>query len=362
MGRLLRSLTVLALLLLPLVGLASQPDQAAPETITGGAADLAASDRLPAAQAGAAQINAAQIGFETLTPTPTPTLTLTIDPENTPEPTPFPTATPEIQPEAVLLLDIRYDMGVLADDRFGVGARPIGYNNNASQFDAQLGLLTRSDLELLASAIINPGNRPTEWIGAFPGTPYSIARDIRHDLELLASLVYGKDKRPAGWLGGDPLLRCNRSTQTLITLLERGGVYRLDIPANTPNFCREAELAVTKFVDTQILANAQVGNLFSDQVAMLSAHQIDSEVAVAFLDSAASRNVGVIPNGEPIQVIARSYVPFSKMMLISGLDFQVFVEYTNTTVTDQQFRALPNVDSLQIAPGCFADWCDTSQG
>ncbi|HEX2620020.1 MAG TPA: hypothetical protein VHL11_07730, partial [Phototrophicaceae bacterium] len=298
-----------------------------------------------------------QVGFVTLTPTLVPTVTTTIDPENTPEPTAFPTKAPELTADVLLLLDVRHDMGVLADDRFGPGARPIGWNFGITNYDPQIALLTRGDLELLATAVINPTARPEDWIGAFSSTPYAVARDERYDLELLANLVYGKDHRPEGWIGGDPLLRCNRSTQTLVALLERGGVYHLTIPPNTPNFCHDTELDVTKFVETQILANAQVGSLFNDQVTLLAKNEITSEIAVAFLDSAATRRVGVIPNGTPIQVIGRSYVQFSKMMLVSGADFQVFVDYTNTTVDDQQFRGLPNVESLEIAPACFADWC-----
>lgn len=281
-----------------------------------------------------------------------------IDPERTPEPTPFPTATPVIAAEVYLLQETRRDLELLADDQFGIGQRPAGWNGDPGLFNPQIALLTRGDLELLAAAIINPERRPDGWIGAFSSTPYAVARDVRYDLELLANLVYGRDSRPAGWIAGDPLLRCNRAVQTLVALLERGGIYRVEIAANTPNFCRELELDVTRFVETQILANTQTGELFSDNVALLSEHQITTTLAIAFLDSPANKKVGVIPNGSPIQPVARSYADFSKMMLVRGDGFEVFIDYTNSTVTAQQFRALPNATSLQTAPSCFARWCE----
>lgn len=336
MARLLRILTVGLLVLLPLVVMVSQQDQAA------------AGDAINPEQG---------VGFLTLTPTLIPSMTYTIDPENTPEPTPFPTAAPQLTADVLLVVDVRRDLELFADDQFGPGVRPLGWNLAVSQYDPQIVALTRGDLELMATALINADSRPSGWTGAFPSTPYAIARDTRHDLELLADRLYGKTRRPTGWIGGDPLLSCNRSTQTLVNLLERGGIYRLQLEPNNPDFCRDAELDVSKFVETQILANAQIGNLFNDQVALLSSHQITTNIAVGFLDSRATRQVGTIPNGTPIQVIARSTVQFSKMMLVSGTDFQLFVEYTNTSVTEQQFRALPNFESLEISPYCFTDWC-----
>ncbi|MBC8100903.1 MAG: hypothetical protein H7Y11_15795 [Armatimonadetes bacterium] len=293
----------------------------------------------------------------TIDPLVTPSVTPTIDPENTPEPTPFPTATPVVPADVFVLLDARQDIELMADVELGAGQRPPGWYGVISPYEPQIALLTRSDLETLASALINPQTRPVTWTGAFPSTPYAIARDVRYDLELLADLVYGLDSRPEGWLGGDPLLRCNRGTQTLVALLDRGGVYRLDISPNAPDFCREAELAVTQFTEQQILANAQLTELFTDNVAILASNQIDSEIALAYLDKQATRSLGVVPNGTPIQVIARSYASFSNMMLINGDGFNVFVDYTATTVTDQQFRSLPNVDSVEYVTNCFALWC-----
>src|SRR5690606_1610206 len=97
-----------------------------------------------------------------------------------------------------------------------------------------------------------------------------------------------------------------------------------------------------------------------DQVAILSPNQVNSDIAVAFLDSAATRNVGTIPNGTPIQVLGKSNASFSRMMLVSGDGFQVYVDYQSTTVTEQQFANLPNATSLNLTTNCFATWCKSS--
>ncbi len=307
--------------------------------------------------------------FDPFAPTFDPFATPTFDPfsqetpfnpEFTPEPTPFPTATPVIEPETNLLLDAIRDMNLLADAMLGGGVRPEGWNGSQDPFNPDLAVMARSDLETLASEYINPDIRPRGWIGAVGSTPFAIARDVRHDVEQLADLVYGPDTRPEIWTGGNPLMRCNRATQTLIALLERGGVFKLEIDPNDPEFCRNAELTVTQFTDEEILANTGLTELFTDQVAILSPNQVNTDIAIAFLDSAASRNVGTIPNGTPIQVLGKSTASFSRMMLVSGDGFQVYVDYQNTTVTAQQFSNLPNAASLDVAPGCFASWCKSS--
>jgi hypothetical protein len=338
-ARYLRLLTILFLLLMPLAAMVSQNRSQSVEDPT-------------------ATPTASETPDPNILLTSTATPTSTIDPENTPEPTPFPTATPEIPAEVFVLLDVRTDMERLADENFGVGSRPAGWNGVISPFEPQIALLTRADLELLATTLINPTARPAAWIGAFASTPFAVARDVRHDLEQLADYVYGRDARPDGWLGGDPLMRCNRATQALVALLQRGGIYRLEVQANAPNFCREVELSVTRFTETELLANA--GNLFSNQVSLLAEHEITTDFAVAFLDPGAVGRVGRIPRGTPIQVLGRSTTAFSNMMLVQGDSFIVFVEYTNTTVSEAQFRGLNNWEGLQLSTGCFADWCGTN--
>lgn len=340
MARLLRLITIAILLILPLIAVVTQGTEVE-------------QDVTPTPTDPNFMLTPTDPNFM-LTPT------ATIDPENTPEPTPFPTQTPDIPVEVFLLLDARRDMELMADEKIGIGSRPTGWNGEISPFEPQIALLTRADLELLAATLINVDRRPSGWTGAIASTPYAVARDVRYDLEQLADVVYGPNSRPTGWFGGDPLLRCNRATQTLVSLLQRGGIFRLDIPANTPNFCREAELAVTRFTETELLANAQIGELFSDQVTLLSENEINTDLAVAYLEPGATGRLGVIPNGTPIIAVGRSYAAFSNMLLVQGDSFIVFVEYINTTVSEQQFRGLPNWEALQVDTNCFADWCGRS--
>lgn len=269
------------------------------------------------------------------------------------------TPTPAAPPQTFVWLDVRKDLELMASDRLGGSTRPQGWSGPpADWLNPDIPLLTRLDLELLATTLINSDQRPDGWIGAVASVPIYIARDGRHDIELLADLMYGDNVRPLGWTGGDPLWRCSRATQTLINLLERGGVFRLQLDANDPDFCRKAELEVTVYTEQQILGNAQISNLFTDELIVLSPNSITTDLAIAWLDATATRRVGVIPRGTPIRIIGRSYASFSRMLLVSGDNFEVFVEYPNTTVDAGAFRRLPNYESLTNAPYCFAEWCE----
>lgn len=288
----------------------------------------------------------------------------TIDPERTPEPTAFPSPTPIIPPDVLLLLAARDDLEVLANAQLGVDARPAGWYGRLNNQDPQIALLTRLDLETLATALINADDRPSSglygpWFGTVASTPYSIARDVRHDLELLAWALYG-EQRPEGWTGGDPLLRCDRATQALEGLLRRGGLYRLDVEANDPQFCIKLSTNVSKLVETDILASADIGRVFTNDIPILSQYEVTTDFAVAFLDSAARLRVGVLPQGTLIQLRSRSTVEFSKMMVVYGPNFEVFIEYGQTNVPQEIFRSLPSAQSLTESTYCLADWCTTN--
>ena len=141
-----------------------------------------------------------------------------------------------------------------------------------------------------------------------------MARDVRPDLELMADLFFGPVERPAAGNGGDPLFRCNRATQVLVQLLQRGGLFTMsDISANDPDFCHQVEISATRYTELEILANAQRG-IFSPEIALVSENTITSDFAVAWLDSRARVRVGVVPNSLPFKVIGRSYADFSNMM------------------------------------------------
>lgn len=350
MSRALKIIIFVLMLAIPLATALSKPDSlgdmAQAETATPGVDDSTMTAIF------------ATVTAQAVFATPTPT---TFNPEVTaepPTPTPTLTPTPVISPEARILLDVRADLELLADEQLGAGVRPEGWSGNADSANPQLGLLARLDLELLYGGLVDVATRPAGWFGAVGSTPLAIARDTRHDIELMADLFYGPGARPDGWRSADPIYTCNRATQTLIALLQRGGLFTLDVEANDPNFCYNAEVAATRFAETRILASNLEGGLFNSALTVLSEYQIDTDFAIAFLDPSATIKVGIIPPGTPIQVVARSYALYSNMVLVTGANFQVYVEYQNTTLNDEQFRGLPNLNTFAPEPNCFADWCD----
>lgn len=265
---------------------------------------------------------------------------------------------PAVDRVTQLLLDARIDLELLAGAMIADGSRPEGWTGAVGAEGIQLALGTRLDLELLAGTLLRGEAPPAGWFGTVSSTPYAVARDIRHDLELLAD----RFGRPEGWRGGEPLLRCDRSTQALVSFLERGSVFTLQADRTAPDFCRQATLEVSRFVEINYLADPDDGPLLvvppaSGAGGGSSAAQIDSRFAVAFFDRGAARRAGIIPDGTSFEPVARSAAQFSNMMLIRGDGFEVFVDYQFTTVTRAEFDTLPDVAGLEIAPACAASWC-----
>lgn len=291
------------------------------------------------------------------TPDPAAQVTVTFpapDAAVTPEPTAAPPASP-IEPNALALLtDERNDLDILAEQNMG-GSRPVGWTGNGDIQNVQLPILIRLDLELLAGQLLGPDQRPVGWFGAVPSTAYAIARDIRHDLELLADQVNPPSVRPPGWKGSDPVMRCDRSVQTLIFVLERKATYKLSVDPLSRDFCRLAELQATSYAESNLLPNAKAAA--NGQVTSSGGVQINSPYAVAFLDRFGRRPTGSIPVGEVIVPVARSYVQFSKMMLVRGNGYEVFIDFTASTISVNQYAALPNIDNTAVQTSCTAGWC-----
>lgn len=284
-----------------------------------------------------------------------------------PLPTPIgATAVPvsPIDPLALpILLNARTDIELLANQVMGAD-RPVGWSGSLDIYDTQLPLLIRLDLELLAGYVVAPDQRPPGWFGAVPSSAYAIARDIRHDVEVLADVVNQPNIRPPGWAGSDPLQRCDRAVQTLVNVLERGGVFSLNVDLNSPDFCHLAEVQASRFAEVNLLSNNGSGGQTAGaaSVAVPGTVQIQSEFAVAFLTRFGSKRVGVIPLGELVTPIARSYTAFSKMMLVQGSGYIVFMDYRATTISDEQFAVLKDVDTVGAEPGCTAAWCQEPSG
>lgn len=257
-----------------------------------------------------------------------------------------------------ILIDTRADLELLAATRLQSPVRPEGWNGSLDVNNPQLPLLIRLDLELLAGTTLGLDQRPAGWFGAVPSTESAFIRDIRHDTELLADTFFGFNNRPEGWIGGPPLFRCNRATQALVNMLQRGGVFTLTIDPSAPDYCAQAEVEASRFSEVNLLGNTS-GAIFTSsvQASLPGAITIQTNFAVAFLDKNANLRVGVIPNGTVVTPQARSTSPFSKMVLVSGDGFAVFIEFPNTNLSEEQFRSLPDSDQAPIEPFCAASWC-----
>jgi hypothetical protein len=266
-----------------------------------------------------------------------------------------------------LLISARSDLELLAGEQLGA-ERPVGWSGSLDVNNPQLPLLTRLDLELLVGRLMAPDQRPVGWFGAVPSSVLSIVRDIRHDLELLADTVGVPNVRPTGWTGADPLLRCERGVQALVNVLERGGVFSLNVDGSSPDFCHLAEIQASQFAETNLLSSQTTTITTSSggsgasvspglPAAISGNAQIDSDIAFAFLNRYGTEQVGKIPVGTNVEPIARSFTEFSAMTLVRGQDFQVFIDYRDSNLTDDQFAVLPNVDGVSQETACNATWC-----
>jgi hypothetical protein len=279
----------------------------------------------------------------------------TAQPVQTPEP--IPTALPAAPASVIaadalpLLINARTDMELLANQVLG-SERPIGWSGSIDASDANLPLLMRLDLELLAGQMLGTNTRPVGWFGAVPSSVFAISRDIRHDLELLADSVNPANVRPPGWAGADALMHCDRATQSLVTLLERTTAFRLTVDANEPSFCSLASMQASRVVETGLPAASG-----GAAAAVAGSPSISGQFAVAFRTRFGTQPAGTIPVGEVITPVARSYVQFSRMMLVRGTGFELFIDYRDSTVSDADFEALPNIDNVSSTPNCTAAWC-----
>lgn len=268
-----------------------------------------------------------------------------------------------------VLVNARNDLEILANQLTG-SERPAGWSGSLDVNNPQLAVLIRLDLELLMAQSVGLDNIPPGWFGAVPSTAYAIARDIRHDLELLADVMLGQNIRPPGWAGDNALMRCDRSTQNLVQLLQRSTTFAPTVLPTDPNYCQVVMVQAAQFTESNLLAG--------DAPVLADAASADAggaggpvnfggagtanalpDIALAFLDRHATRRVGAIPTTESFEPVARSLTQFSRMALVRGSGFEVFVDYETTTMTQDQFLRLPDVNGFPANPHCEAEWCNS---
>lgn len=299
------------------------------------------------------------IPLPTLFAPPTAGAEIIVTPATDPNATPLPSLSAFTADTLTLLVNARADLETLASNTLGL-TRPVGWSGSIDTTNPQLALLIRLDLETLAGNTLGIENRPTDWFGAIASTQYAIARDIRHDLELLADTLLESTSRPQGWVGATPILRCDRSTQALAELLERGGIMALNADPNALDYCTQVTQAVSVFTETSLLS--MDGQLIFNQQTQVAttagAARIDSRFAVAFFDRGAYQRAGVIPIDERVRPVGRSTTRFSNMMLIQGDDFLLYVDYNDTTLSEDDFKELPGALQSPDQLYCNAAFCE----
>lgn len=269
----------------------------------------------------------------------------------------------------LILINARTDLEILATQQQG-STRPPGWSGSLDINNPQLPILIRLDLELLMATALGVGNVPVGWFGPVPSTSFAIARDIRHDLELLADVVIQPSVRPPGWAGDDPLMRCDRSTQNLVTLLARNGLFVPSADPAHPDYCQLVVTEIGQFTevnllnsstslqaDTQEPESTDAGGGNATSSAATGSAVALSGIGLAFLDRYATQRVGTIPASVRFEPVGRSLVQFSRMTLVRGDNFEVFVDYKTTGISDQVFSTLPNVNNVGINTFCEASWC-----
>ncbi len=317
-------------------------------------ADTAAATQPPAAQATTVPPAAADAAVTALPATPTiapPPATDSISLEST-----------NVDRVAQILLPVRNDIEILANNTLGAAIRPTGWNGAFDVNDPQMALKARLDLELLADELV--GARPAGWFGVAATSAYATARDIRHDLELLADAVIAPSVRPPNWMGDNPIMRCSRSTQAMALLLESRGLYTPTASPGSPTYCADLDAEVSVFAEVNLLD----GTIFAapPRVSEEEAEQVENPNvpvsvitpgALAYYDRGASQLAGAMPQGILVTPVARSFAEFSRMTLVRGEGFEVFVDYRDTTLDQRTFEALGDINALDVSPSCAVEWC-----
>ncbi len=160
-------------------------------------------------------------------------------------------------------LNLRTDLELLANVVFGEETRPDTWTGTIDletpRFSADLWF----DNEQVADRIFGVGTRPDNWIGATTPNAQILAQNVRHDLEISADQRLGLGIRPDGWNGAPPRLRCSRSLQNLLRLLEDFYSIVPNTPDSVVDYCGVVKLEV----EDRVFNTGLVGDQ-SDAVAL----------------------------------------------------------------------------------------------
>ena len=175
------------------------------------------------------------------------------------------------------IFDTRADLELLADAVLGTGVRPPEWTGNTDLKSPTVASDLWFDNELLANAIFGPDLRPPEWIGASVPVQEIIARNARHDLELSADDYFGKNQRPDGWRGTTAIIRCDRSLQNVLTLLDRYYSVQSKTPESTLNYCQTVRDEVEDNLVNIVFGSPDQNGVLPNPIELLSGVRGDLE-------------------------------------------------------------------------------------
>ncbi len=152
----------------------------------------------------------------------------------------------------------------------------------------------------------------------------------------------------------NPADKCGRTLSNLYRLVAQSDFLKTETPfkpvakPTDANYCQAIERELNIYLERVIFAETAAETI-----------EGRSENAFAFLDLAAQRYVGTMPRGTRFQAQARNSLPGSRMMFVKGENFSVFVDYTFTTLSREEFESLVGFQEYDgdIIPLCKATWC-----
>ena len=251
-----------------------------------------------------------------------------------------------------LSLALRGDLERLANELLGVNERPPAWIGNVEGGSPTLIPDAAADLERLADITIGTEGRPDDWETFVPTSQAVSYRNLRYNLELLADLTLGENTRPNGWQGVNAVERCDVAEQTLVFIIQINYDFIVDQTlAESDNFCDLLAFTANNYAENP------PEDVFTEADREDARYRAESNYAFSYLDVAALQYMGVMPAGTEFRAWYRNYSE-SNMMFVSGDNFALYIDRRFTTMDEDVFRTLPNLDGVIPLTFCDADWCN----
>ncbi len=142
-----------------------------------------------------------------------------------------------------------------------------------------------------------------------------------------------------------PAAACGRLAANVSQLLTNKYSFSPQAKPDSPDYCASLETEMNTFIEAMFRPNEGINATSKD--------------AFAFVDYAAQQYVGIMPAGTNFTAVARNSLPGSQMMLVVGENFEVFLDYAYTSLTQAEFESLPDYRDYQgeLKFHCDASWC-----